>query len=389
MKRHLITKGCLIVLSLILFQCTQKKGSSVGVEYYQRENRGSEDFDVFYAAASDTFFHTSVNNGSSSYLYFGHTTKIQSKILLQFGVLPDTGTVDSARVILWPRNIIGPSEGSLTASIHTITKEWDGSEITWETFDDSHIGDEISTKDISAESMSDTFFVTFTLSTPTVQSWIDNSEPTPNHGMLLSSSEAPFHIEFYSGESSIDPERRPILIIYMTIDTLKQFAALSPAVDTFIATTQQEPAQDRLFVANGTALRSYIEFDIDSIPSESTINGAFLTMYVDTSFSFPDDNGFFGLQTHPVTESNWIVPTIPYNSLAYVVSALGGDSAVINITPFVQSWNAGGEVNYGLLIVGEQENTSIYQRAFYSTKADSAKRPKLKIFYSLSPSSRI
>jgi len=390
MKYSFITAGFLLGFLLLLTQCTLNKGNPVGSRFFQRENQSSERYAVFHAAASDTFYQTFVANGASSYLYLGECNGRKARSLLLFSNLPDSGTVDSALVTLHTHRIFGQNFGSFTASIRPILKEWDQSEITWKTFDNSFIGEEIANVEISADQISasnDTMALTFHLPAATVQSWIDTTTDSLNYGILLTYSSAPFIVEFFSNNTE-ELEYRPILTIYLKQDTTKEGSVVYPRKDIFIATTEQEPNSTRLFVNNGTALRTLIYFNVDSIPQDATINRALLTLHADTLLSFPD-NESFELITYPVIDNAWPIPEVPFDSTTMAWETLKGDSVSINVTNLVQKWTSGEIGNYGFLLMGKNEKTDIFGRAFYSTSSNSFYRPNLEIFYSLPPGSRL
>ncbi len=390
MKHLLIVAGFLLGLLFLLAQCTANKGNPVGSQFFQRENQGSEMYALFHAAASDTFYQTFVANGSSPYLYLGQCNGKKTWSLILFSNLPDSGTVDSALVTLHTHHIFGQTSGFFTASVHLILKEWNPTEITWETFDNSFIGEEIANVEISADQISannDTMALSFHLPPATVQSWIDSTTDSLNYGILLMYQSAPFIVEFFSNNTE-ELEYRPTLTIYLKQDTTKEGSVTYPRKDTFIASTEQEPNFTRLFVNNGTALRSLIYFSIDSLPEDATINRALLTLHADTLLSFPD-NESFDLITYPVTNNTWPIPAVPFDSTTMGWSTLEGDSISINVTNIVQKWTSGKNENYGFILMGKNEKRDIFGRAFYSTSCDSLYQPTLEIFYSLPPNSRL
>lgn len=391
MKHRLTLTGIVLGFFLVLTHCAKYEGNPVGADLFQRNDRGSEEYDVFQAATSDTFYHTHVPTGSSPYLYLGQNSGNQTKTLLLFSDLPDSGTVDSAIVTLHTHRILGPTVGSFTASVHIITGEWEESEITWESFETSGFtGEEITTVEISADEISannDSLAIVFSLPSSLVEAWMDTAVSPQNHGILITASSANFIVEFLSED---EDENSPSLTLHVTQDATQDTLVISPEEDTFIATTQLEPTSDRLFIANGTALRTLLFFNVvDSIPDDATINRALLTLYADTTQSFPDHAETFKILAHPVTDNSWPIPMVPYDSTKSLEGSIEGDSALINVTPMVQEWTSRAEENNGLLLLGKDEKKNLLRRVFYSTTADSFLQPRLEIFYSLPPSSRL
>ena len=77
------------------------------------------------------------------------------------------------------------------------------------------------------------------------------------------------------------------------------------------------------------------------------------------------------------------------DSTLSMLGTVSGDSASINITTIVQNWTSGKSENYGLLLKGSSEIYNLHQRAFFSTESDSLLRPRLEVYYTLPPSSRL
>lgn len=378
MKNFFIITGFLLGGSFILTQCTRNQGNPVGSRFFQRTNPGSEKQNIFQAAVTDTFYHTSVNTGASSYLYVGQNGNDRVRTLICFTNLPDSGSLDSTVVTLYTSRIMGKAEGILTTSVHTITKEWKESEITWSTFEPDFIGEEILTLEIPS-TLSDS--ISFPLPLSLIRSWMDSLTASQNYGIVLTSSSASFMVEFFSRHVTNGPN----LTLYLTQDTTQTIAS---STDAFIATTYENPTPDRLFIANGTALRTLLFFDLSSIPAEATINRALLTLHSDTSLSVPNHSEPFDLLVYTATNSPWPIPSVPYDSTISITGNVEDDSVTINVTSTIQNWSSGKNENHGFLLVGKSEKSNLSRRAFYSTSADSVWRPRMEVFYSLPPSTR-
>ncbi len=390
MKIRLVILGVVAGSLIATMYCAKYEKNAVGANFFQRDDRGSEEFLVFQAAPSDTFYHTQIPTGSSPYLYLGENAEDQTRILLFFSDLPDSGRVDTAIVTLYTSRALGPATGIFSASVYRITDEWDESTITWDIFESSGLtGEEVATVDISADEIAannDSLAIAFALPSSLVEAWMDTNVVPQNHGILISSSSAPFIVEFFSKNHA---ESKPILTLHVTQDATQDTLVISPEEDTFIATTQLDLTSDLLFIANGAALRSLLFFDVDTIPYDATINRALLTLYADTTQSFPDHSETFEIRAYPISNGSWPIPWVPYDTTRVLTGSIEGDSAVINITLLLQEWTSYSIENNGILLLGEDENENLLRRVFHSTSADSALRPKLEMFYSLPPSSRL
>jgi hypothetical protein len=277
--------------------------------------------------------------------------------------------------------------------------------VTWESFESGNdTGNEIATRKISADeiaSWNDTLSLKFPLPIHLVQSWINNVSDSTNHGILISASTpASFIIEFYSNNEPIFKEGRPMLTLYTIEDTTGQddpqtvnsILTISPEKDCTIAKTNRGASSEFLHIANGTALRTLLFFNLDSIPDEATINRALLILHADTMQSFPNNHESFEILAHHATEIPWPIPLVPYDSTLDVSGIIPADSTwiQINASPLVQRWTFGTSENQGLLLKGAGETDDILERVFYSTCAtDSLLRPYMEIYYTLPPNSRL
>ncbi len=387
MKYRIITLYLLIILYSILVSCARNKSNPVGAAIFQRDNMGSEYYRILQPSAADTFYQTYVANVNSSRLFLGESGTEQVRTAMRFALLPREGTVDSAFIQIKPVRAYGPG-GVFTANVHEVLIPWNDTTGTWEHFDDGSIGRELAAVEFSSADNDDSLSIRFPLPADFVQSWIDSATAENNYGIIFTTENAPFITEFYSGISDNFPDNRPSLIMYITSDTTHTELTYDDPQDAFLATTTQPPSTELLYIADGSALRTYGKVDLDSIPDEATINRAQLIMYSDTTLSFPDHRDEFRVLVFAVTSDEWSVPSVPFDSSFSISAAISSDSIVINMTPYVQGWNFGLKENHGYVLVGYLENQSINKRVFYSMNAIIDKRPKMEIYYSLPPSSR-
>ncbi len=400
MKRFIIAFAILLGLLFILTQCARNSGNPVGDDYFQREYEGDQKYAVFYPSPSDTFYQTFVNSGISPYLYVGQSTDIESQILIRFSELPDSGTVlEKAILTLHAHRIFGEQTGTFMASVSEITDEWVEKEVTWESFETGGLkGTQFMTRKISADEISawnDTLSLKFILPNNIVQSWINDPSDSSHHGICLSlSTPSSFIAEFYSNNEPYLEDNRPKLTLYSIEDTsaVNSIVHISPDKDCTVSKTNRGPSADFLHIGNGTALRTMLFFNLDSIPMDATINRALLTMHADTTRSFPNHNENFTIYAHHATQIPWPFPEVPYDSTQEVSGSMNGDSTwmQINTSSLLQSWTFGFAENQGFLLKGSHEKDDLLERVFHSTNtADTLLRPYLEVFYTLPPKSRL
>ena len=386
MKRRLTTTVVLLGFFILLVRCSKYEKTSVGSDYFERENSGSV-AQMLKIALRDTSYQTYTPTGYGTYLYVGQNKGLQTQILLLFASLPDSGVVDSVILSHSFTGIIGSAQGSLIPTVHTINGEWDETEVTWESFNMSNLlGNEVTTQVLYA----DTDSVSYMLPQDLVQSWMDTSI-SENYGLHLSYSipDTGFIMQFYSKEAPLEWTSVPQLTIYVTRDSIQSIYTKYPTADAFIATVPYDPTSDRLYIADGAPLRSLLFFDMDSIPENATVNRALLTLYNDTTLSFPDHSSYFEFVAFICTDTTWwsSFETFAFDSSLSFAGSVQDDSAVINLTFYVQNWIIGVKENHGIILMGKNERSDLMRRAFYS-RIDPQKKPRLEIIYSLPPSGR-
>jgi hypothetical protein len=387
MKRILIYGGLLLTV-FITAQCTRNSNNPVGADYFQRDNTGSEDFILLHAASSDTFYRASVTTGYSQSLYIGDYRGNKAMSFIYFSSFPDTGTVESASLTLQIRNRYGQTPLNFSPDAYVITEAWKDTSVTWEEANlPGFLGDRLDLRQLYSDDDS----LQFALPAHLVQSWVDSSSRESNFGIALTMPEfdSGYLVELVSTDESLDDAHRPRLSYRMIQDTTEDGTNQYASMDAFAAFTSQEPRSDRLYIANGTALRSLLFFSVEPVPEEATINAAFMILYSDSLESFPDDSSDFEVVTFPITDGTWPIPRVPYNNSMGVSGVLTADSVVLNVTPFIQGWTADYTENLGFLLYGRYHRENMTGRSFYTSQADSALIPKLQLYYSLPPTSRL
>lgn len=388
MKKSIIITGLLTLFFFMTIQCTKYKDNPVGSEFFQRENWGSEIYTLFQSAPSDTFYQASVYTHLSPYLYVCGYDGNLSRSLIKFSMIdiPDTISVDSAIVTLYVNNVLGSNDLPFIPTVHQITGSWETSEITWDNFEAANITGNALT---FTETLADTDSVLFTLPPSLIQSWIDTTDQTENHGILITytAQDTGSLVQYYS-LNSYAADVYPKLTLFYMEDTTQIINDVFPTKDTYISNSLQIPDANRLFVSNSIAFRSLFYFNIDTIPTNATINKATLILHADTSQSFPNNDNSFDMNCFPITDTSWSIPLIPVDSSLYAFGALEqySDILQIDLTTIVECWKYEIlDVNAGILLSGEDEKNNTLQRSFFSTTADSILRPYLEIYYSTPP----
>ncbi|MFO7890268.1 MAG: DNRLRE domain-containing protein [bacterium] len=386
MKKKFLSEIILLLLIIILFiTCAEYKKNPVGSEFFNSDEIGNVKTCVIYSSPSDTFFkYTNVKTGNSPYLNIGavQNHNIKAKSLIKFQLDPDTTKIDSVSLTLYIHKFYEQHNGIFSCSIFKIAEQWDEDSLSMRNYSEGLQGEFITNFEVSVNDTVKSF--TIPLPNDLVQSWSDSTTASKNHGLLFIPDNSQFITEFYSSEAD---SNQPELRMYTPTDTVSSYTEyfIKDIEDLFIAEGEFEATPDYLYISNGIATRSLLFFDVSVIPEQATINKAFVNIHSDVTAAFPAWQDTFLISIFETATEDWSMPDVPLDSLTYSTFLLDGDSALADITLSVQQWTSKTKENYGLLLKGRNEYINLDYRQLYSSKADSSKKPSLKIFYSLPP----
>jgi hypothetical protein len=158
-----------------------------------------------------------------------------------------------------------------------------------------------------------------------------------------------------------------------------------------------------IFSQAGHLERSLVKFDLSSIPPASTINVAYLMLYVNDYDGAPASRTYVAnritkdwIETQATwniykTGSNWAALGGDYTSdgAASTPGAYPGTWVTWTVTDIVKAWIQGGQPNYGFLIKDAAEGTGDTWIAFSTREAtENEQRPVLKVDWTPPPSLR-
>ena len=371
----------LIGLSLIIMAggCSEKAKNPVGFGLWDDEGHWQVHQLVSQTVLADSSFHVSRGTGIGPYLLVGSYEGQEARSLLSFEEgLPDTLDRPLTAVTL---NLIAysqVSDDSILISAYPLHTPWSDSSATWESPWTTAGGD------YEADPIAEGYFATAgglqfqielnTAGVELVQGWLDGQ---PNYGIMLKSNEQEDdHLKyFYSEDTPYYPYLQMIFTSQDSADTIM----IDSKKDTFIAEPVPLPGEDLLLVSDGHVARTWLQFDISAIPESSFINLAMLSLSV-SEFRDPLDN--MSIRAYPVSDRH----TLSYETSPSATANLfpGRELVEFNITTLAQDWVTGTE-NLGILLRPYLEYSSLSQVLFYSSSADSAHRPSLKIVYTIRP----
>jgi hypothetical protein len=342
------------------------------------------------ADSSSTFKEITAMNGTVNLV--GKSGNYTSTMLLAFytSYFPDRDTVNVLRATLYLRgtSFYGDSTGRVSFTIHRASTSWNQSTFTLDSLQ-SGLYESRVRGSYSSGVKSDTALVEIPLDTAMAREWLastTSSEYTLRYGMVfVPTAEATAIQGFASFESDSTAWVPAVKLVCQNVaGTVIDSATYSLGVDTFVGEVDNLVADPTLMYAQaGITYRSIVHFNVGFLPKGAIVNSAQLTLQANPAASklnrFCQDTS---LAVHIMTASSSTSSFSSSGSGAFLVpgsqTLYGADVASI-----VQSWHKGS--NYGALIriYGTREFSSLDLVTLYNQTAEEARRPRLKIIYSV------
>ena len=331
--------------------------------------------------------------GSSEQLAVGQDGDFHARCVLQLSI-PDTLTLDSVLSIQFT---LHPVDTTRSDSFHFVCRPcssaWDEASVSWlmAQTDDQWLnrgGDYWNVTVAEGAALKDSAVINLqylSLDSAMQRTIRDN-------GLLIfpaSTADTGF-LTFWSSEA--DEGLRPrTKVIYLRDSTTRYFDAISDA-----ALIDSAPGSTRsydLLVGSGFVFRTWMRFNLDSIPREATVAGAELRFRPTVQYRRSDS---LGLGIHRLTERYASRGTNPRFADAtvstfYLPPADGDTMVRVDVTSLVQFWTSNRDstgrdtANFGLLVTPEPDWARLFRLRIPSIGADA---PLLSVRYVLPPEGR-
>lgn len=368
-----------ILLILTMGGCSEKDPNLVGFGLVAEDDHWQTDQAVIQEVLADSCITVSTGTGEGFHLLVGSWEGQEARSLLLFEELPDTLSwpLRRARLILVAKT--EAEEDPLTISAHSVQREWQEDEATWDN-PWSEAGGDLDPEPIAEGVTADTLKLDFTeAGRELVEGWMAGQV---NNGVIIKALELPENNVkfFYTSETPFDPM---LQLTFATGDTTDTTVAVKPAQDAYIVQPGEPVAENFLCVGDGHIRRSWIQFDLSSVPESVFVNLATLSLSV-SEFTDPLDE--MTIAACLVTD----VETLDFSSSScdYADLFTGDDLLQFDITTLVQKWS-NGTTNAGLMLKGRWEYNSLSQALFFDRTADSSLRPKITVLYTAPPTGNL
>jgi hypothetical protein len=370
-------------LSFVLFAC-----NTLPVGYDQLRGRVTGTADTTLLPDSPSSYARYVPLGGSSVLYLGRDTGYVSRLVLRFSVL-DTMSLDSItsfQLVLHQLDTLA----TMGLICRPCSSEWTESGVSWQMADsfdhwltpggDYLMNDTLATGTMAGDSaMFDFRYVGF-----------DSARQAAirNNGIGIFPQDTGI-VAIYAGTSS-NTATAPRLRVTYTVKGKQTTRVINDAADASLINTDTTNLQRDLRVGSGVAFRTWLYFNIDSIPSEATIARADLKFKPETKYRRTDT---VTLGASRLTESftekgaNARYESLPSSFARYVVPADSDSAVTIDIRSLVQLWTSRSDTlhNYGLLLTSSPEWSQLFRLRIPRSGPNA---PRLDIQYVLPPEDR-
>ena len=378
-----VVSSCLgaLMMTILLSAC-----NTLPVGYDQLRDRVTGATDTMLVPDTASGYARYVPLGGSSVLYLGRDTAYVSRLVLRFSVL-DTMNLDSItsfQLVLHQPDTLR----TMGFICRPCSSEWTESGVSWQMADSSNhwltpggdfLHDTLVTGTMKGDSaMFDFRYVEFD---STLKATIRNC------GVGIFPLDTGI-VAIYSGSSTTTAPRLRVTYTNKGKSTTRVINDVADASLVDTVATHSQPLD--LLVGSGVAFRTWLSFNVDSIPPEATIARADLKFKPETKYRRTDTIvlGASRLKESYIEKgANVRYESLPSSLASYVVPADSDTAVTIDIRSMVQLWTGRSDTipNYGLLITSSPEWSKLFRLRIPRSGPNA---PRLYIEYVLPPEDR-
>ncbi|MBN2464363.1 DNRLRE domain-containing protein [candidate division WOR-3 bacterium] len=326
--------------------------------------------------------------GGSSFLYLGKDTSYVSRIVLRFSVL-DTMSLDSItsfQLVLHQPDTLR----TMSFICRPCSSAWSEAGVSWQMADSfdhwltpggDYLRETLATGTMAHDSaMFDFRYVEFDAALRTA---------IRDYGIGIFPQDTGI-VAIYAGTGT-NSATAPRLRVTYTVNGKQTSRVINIAADaSLIDTVATHSLPYDLLIGSGVAFRTWLSFNIDSIPPEATIAKASLKFKPGTKYRRTDT---IELGASRLTESfiqksvTARYESVPSAYARYIVPADSDSVVTIDIRSMVQLWTSRSDTtpNFGLLITAWREWSTLFRFRIPRSGPDA---PRLDIQYVLPPEDR-
>lgn len=354
-----------------------------------------------------------LSSGFAPVLRIARSDTLEAIAYLQFGDFPDTSTVTSARLGL---RMHGGQGDAIRVSAHEVISDtsWSETALLWEKRP-AFADEPFFTYPQPVPVREDSFLVERVVEIPgaTIRRWVRDPDSNRGIALLLSEGSSDGVLEVLSRKAVLTDQTgvriaNPPLEVMSGDSILK---IVSPVKDAFVYLDRRDPLPpdgELVRISEWLPTRALLKFDFpdslltlpDSVRLETgedprgiTVNRALLRLYLDSP-EVPEgiSAGVYhvdGEWDESGDDGSLEITVGAFYDRAVVAAELDsiGWSLSLDIGDLVQRWFDGG-ANHGLLVRAIGEVSSRRSIAIHSGSSEEAKRPQLRLLYTMPPDPR-
>jgi hypothetical protein len=360
--------------------------NTLPVGYDQLRDRVTGTSDTTIVPDSSAGYMRYVPLGGASMLYLGRDTSYQSRVIVRFS-LPDTLSLDSItsfQLVLHQSDTLA----RMSFICRPCSSEWVENGVSWQMSDSFNhwmnpggdfLPDTVATGTMAGDSITIDFRY----------AGLDSAHRATirNCGIGIFPQDTGY-VAIHSGATAAQAPRLRVTYTNNGKETKRVISDIADAslIDTIA--TRSHPLD--LLVGSGVAFRTWLRFNLDSIPAEATVARADLKLRPEMKYHRADT---IVLAVHRLTESftekgaNARFEALPIGSASYFVPADSDTVITIDIRSLVQLWTSRSDTlrNYGLLINAAPEWSPLFRLRIPRSGPNA---PRLEIQYVLPPEDR-
>jgi hypothetical protein len=340
----------------------------------------------------------------------GGNTTARSIMDFDFSTIPVGAVITNASLSLYCNTTSAYTQlqsGTNASYLERVTSTWDETTVTWNNQPTTSTAGRVS---LASSTTSTQNYLNIDV-TGLLTEILDNR--TSSYGIMLKlQNESTFRCMVFGSSDHPDSTKRPVLSVTYTSPAVCEnsviirpdaFTGKDALIDSKSNQVNNNFGADDNFASwswtiggNLTNVRSLIDFDLSSIPSNAIVNSAKLSLYCNTTSYVTQLNSGTNASYLSRITSPWDENTVTWNTqptitttnqvLLSTSSSASQNYLNIDIKNLIDDIRANPTSSYGLML--QLATETIYRSLILASSdhADSTKRPKLEICYSIPPS---
>ncbi len=340
------------------------------------------------AVSGSSFRYYAPNNGR--YNLVGISGRYTAYTLLAFYsyafTTRDSANVTDAKLVLHTFSHFGDSTSSLSFDVYRMIRPWQEITFSWPDLTGGYYDPSTKVGTFTMPAGPDSQEIVVQLDTAMVRQWMSSvSDTLSKDGIILVPTGSTNVIRginaFGSDSTYLDPK---MIVTWTASGITYTDTSTNAGYDTFVANIDNLVTDPTLlYLQSGVRYRSSLLFDVSFIPRGAFVNSAQMTLQRAPATQLLNSYSIDSVESHLRLSST---DSSQYEFYVYTFGNHGAatpDVFTFDARHLVQSWVRGP--NDGVLLTndGISENSSMDLHTFYSALADTSRRPRLRILYSL------